>query len=393
MDFHKYLPKDKEPYIFIVDDLQENLQVLGYTLMEEGFDVSMASSGKEALEIIADDTPDLILLDVMMPGMNGFEVCEKLKEMESTRDIPVIFLTAKTETEDIVEGFKVGGVDYITKPFQKEELLARICTHLTLKYSQEALAAKNKALEVAKKQIDDDIARAADHILSILPKKFDNKSLKIEWKFKPSRFLSGDTFGYHFVDENNIAIYLVDVCGHGVGPALHSVSVINTIRNHTLPETDFAQPEKVLTALNNAFDMFDHNNLFFTIWYGVYNTKDRSLVFSSGGHPPALLYDKKNNIQELAEKCPMVGGVQNFEFQQSTVKLKKGSELYIYSDGAFEAKSPKGDLFTDSDMINFITEKRIQNKNEINLLYKHLVDYSGKDELADDFTMIKVHFK
>lgn len=392
MDYRKYLDKDKDAFIFIVDDLQENLQVLGYTLMDEGFDVSMASDGVEALEIIKEDLPDLILLDVMMPQMNGLEVCEKLKEDESTKDIPVIFLTAKTETEDIVEGFKVGGVDYIAKPFQKEELLARINTHLSLKYSQEALARKNKALGKAKKKIVEDIQRASDHIMSILPRELDNEFVKTDWKFQPSKFLSGDTFGYHFIGNNKFAFYVIDVCGHGVGPALHSVSVINTIRNQTLPNTNFESPAEVLNALNIAYDMFDHNNLFFTIWYGVYDISKKSLRYSSGGHPPALLF-AVDGSKDLAEKCPMVGGVQEFEFTESTIQLGTGSVLYIFTDGAFEVKSPNGEMFLDEHLKSFLVEYQNSEENEINLLYNHLLEYSEKEELDDDFTMLKVRFK
>lgn len=119
--------------ILIVDDNAQNLQFLGNILAEKGYEIGVAQGGLQALNFIASRQPDLILLDIMMPEMDGYEVCKKLKERQYTRHIPVIFLTAKTESEDIVKGFEAGGVDYVTKPFKSAELLARVKTHLEMK--------------------------------------------------------------------------------------------------------------------------------------------------------------------------------------------------------------------------------------------------------------------
>ncbi len=118
--------------ILIVDDTPQNLQVLGTVLDKAGCRVSFATGGKQALAVAANAKPDLILLDIMMPEMDGYEVCRRLKKDTATASIPIIFLTAKTESEDIVRGFEIGAVDYITKPFKAVELLARVQTHLRL---------------------------------------------------------------------------------------------------------------------------------------------------------------------------------------------------------------------------------------------------------------------
>ncbi|MEQ8189134.1 MAG: response regulator, partial [Candidatus Eremiobacterota bacterium] len=125
--------KQEIPLVLIVDDVPKNIQLLGNILNNEGYDIIIAENGKEALERISDVLPDIILLDIMMPEMDGYETCKILKENDRTRDIPVIFLTAKTEMEDIVKGFNAGSVDYITKPFNSTELMARVKTHITLK--------------------------------------------------------------------------------------------------------------------------------------------------------------------------------------------------------------------------------------------------------------------
>ncbi|MBX3044276.1 MAG: hybrid sensor histidine kinase/response regulator [Candidatus Kapabacteria bacterium] len=143
---------DKPNVILIVDDVVQNLQVLGTTLMQHNYEISMANNGSQALKQVEKVNPDLILLDVQMPDMNGFEVCEKLKSMEKFKDIPVIFLTAKTEAEDILQGFDKGGVDYITKPFNKQELLARIKTHIELKKARDIILEQNHKLESLNKE-------------------------------------------------------------------------------------------------------------------------------------------------------------------------------------------------------------------------------------------------
>jgi len=130
---------NKNVNILVVDDNQENLKVVSNYLKEKSYRIALSLNGENALKIVKDKTIDLILLDVMMPDMDGFEVCKTLKSNPETKDIPIIFLTAKNETEDIVKGFQLGGVDYITKPFQKEELLVRINNHVQLKQIRDIL--------------------------------------------------------------------------------------------------------------------------------------------------------------------------------------------------------------------------------------------------------------
>lgn len=132
--------------ILVVDDTPANIQVLSSTLKDKGYQISVATNGRQALEVVARLRPDLILLDVMMPEMDGFETCRRLKESAATNDIPVIFLTARTETTDIVQGFEVGAVDYVAKPFNAHELLARVNTHLTMDQLRRSLAGKNAEL-------------------------------------------------------------------------------------------------------------------------------------------------------------------------------------------------------------------------------------------------------
>lgn len=150
---YEQLLKENTPLILIVDDIPKNLQVLSNILNAEGYQISFASNGEQAISVVNTTAPDLILLDIMMPEMDGYEVCEKLKADDKTAHIPIIFLTGKAESEDIVRGLKLGAVDYITKPFNSAELLSRVRTHLELKLSRDAIVKYNSELEEAQKEL------------------------------------------------------------------------------------------------------------------------------------------------------------------------------------------------------------------------------------------------
>lgn len=159
---------NKKPLILIVDDLPENLQVLGSVLLNSGFEVMPATSGARALALLKNRLPDLLLLDVMMPDMDGFEVCRIVKAIPEAREIPVIFLTARHDSEDVVQGFDVGGVDYITKPFNSAELIVRVRTHLELKASRDAIIKYNQQLQALNEEKNQFLAIAAHDLKSPL---------------------------------------------------------------------------------------------------------------------------------------------------------------------------------------------------------------------------------
>ena len=134
--------------ILIVDDVLDNLSILGHFLQQSGLEISVARSGEKAFELVEQNKPDLILLDIMMPGIDGLEVCRRLKDDVSTKDIAIIFITAMAGTEDMMRGFNAGGVDYIAKPFHEKEVICRITTHLKLKKAQDEIKRKEKFYRV-----------------------------------------------------------------------------------------------------------------------------------------------------------------------------------------------------------------------------------------------------
>jgi len=341
-----------KPTILVVDDTPANLQLMS-GLLQEDYKVKAATSGEKALKIaFTDPQPDLILLDIMMPEIDGYEVCKRLKADEKTNQIPIIFLTAKAETQDEALGLSLGAVDYITKPVSPPIAMARIKTHIEL-YRQK------KALIESQRLLAEEINEAAIYIRSLLPPPLEGK-VNTSWQHIPCSSLGGDAFGYHWIDEEHLGIYLVDVCGHGVGAAILCISAINAIRSQSLTDTDFKSPASVLKGLNDAFPMEEQNNKYFTIWYGVYNQKNHELIFSSAGHPHAILFSgndlNNKKLQTLTSGGLAVGMMPGIEFKETTVPLSNRNKLYVFSDGVYEITQKDGKEMNLTDYTNLMND-------------------------------------
>ncbi len=219
-------------------------------------------------------------------------MCRRIKTTPELNTTFFILLTARADVEDRVKGLDIGADDFLTKPVDIKELKARVRAGLRLHQMNQELQNQKQVLEVlnqelrTQKQIlEAELAEAADYVRSLLPRPLTG-IVSIETLFVPSTQLGGDCFDYYWLDDCNLVIYLLDVSGHGVGSALLSVAVLNVLRSRSLPNTNFYQPSEVLRGLNDAFQMINHDDKYFTIWYGVYNVVDRKLVYASAGHSP-----------------------------------------------------------------------------------------------------------
>ncbi|MGA0839688.1 MAG: SpoIIE family protein phosphatase, partial [Pseudomonadales bacterium] len=247
-------------------------------------DPTLALSTAEAF------APTVILQDLVMPGIDGLTLVERFRANAATRDVPMIVLSSQEEAVVKADAFARGANDYLVKLPDRIELLARIRYH-SRGYIH--LLERNQAFaDLAENQrvLAGELAEAADYVRSLLPAPQEG-AISIRWDFESCSSVGGDAFSYQWIDDDHFAIYLLDVCGHGVGAALLSVSVLNTLAARTLPDTDLRRPESVLANLNNVFQMERHNNMYFTIWYGVFNRSSRELRYATAGHPPALLFD------------------------------------------------------------------------------------------------------
>jgi len=384
----------RNPKVLIVDDTPENIQVLMETLKDQ-YTIVAAINGEKALKMaLTEPRPDLILLDIMMPGMDGYEVCRRLKADEQLQHIPIIFVTAKTEVEDETLGFDLGAMDYITKPFSVPVVKARVKAHLELKLLRDLEAIQRAKLETVLGMLNSELAEAADYVTFLMPQPITEGPVMADWRFVPSTALGGDSLGYHWLDEDSLAIYLIDVCGHGVGAALHSVSVLNVLRSRNLPNVDFKRPEQVLAGLNTVFPMDDHRGMYFTMWYGMYKPSSRLLTYASAGHPPALLiHDTPGNgseIRELRTPNLFLGGMDGIDFDYDEVVIKPAAKLYVFSDGVYEIMNENGACWEFDDLKAYLRDSGDRGESTMDDLWAYVRQIGGSETLDDDFSVLEI---
>jgi sigma-B regulation protein RsbU (phosphoserine phosphatase) len=337
--------------------------------------------------------PTVILQDLVMPEIDGLELVRRFRADERFRDVPIIVLSTKEEPAVKAEAFAQGANDYIVKLPDRLELAARIRHHSR---GYVALVERNEAftaLQASQQTLANDIATAAAYVRSLLPAPLDGGAVLADWRFIPSAALGGDAFGYHALDADHFAVYLLDVCGHGVGAALLSVSALNAIRSEALPQTDFHDPGAVLAALNKAFPMERQNDMFFTIWYGVYHLPTRRLRWAGGGHPPAVLVGPGGVPPRLLDSDgPLIGAVDGLDFDSSEADVPAGARLFVYSDGAFEISRPDGSMWPFGEFLEALVAPPTGPESPIDSLVSVIRGVACRDDFNDDFSMVELAF-
>jgi serine phosphatase RsbU (regulator of sigma subunit) len=257
-----------------------------------------------------------------------------------------------------------------------------------LKHERRSTREVKEALE-----LDRDLEKARNYVLSLLPSPIVNGAVQAEWFIVPSAKVGGDAFGYGALDNDRFAIYLIDVSGHGVGAAMLSVSILNVLRQLALPGTDFGRPSDVLNRLNAMFQMENHNGMFFTIWYGVYNRLERSLVYSSGGHHPAYLVSAdRKNITPFTTSGPLIGVQEDKRFTEAHTRIPQGSSLHLFSDGVFEVADRQGRQLGLPEFLPLLNQPAVEGRSEPQRLYQTVRNTARPGPLDDDFSYLVIKF-
>jgi phosphoserine phosphatase RsbU/P len=387
--------------ILVVDDSRMMRLALVRALHEIGFEnVKEASDGHQALELIHQRRFDLMLLDIEMPVMTGLEVLQTLRGRPPAEWFPVIVVSGSDETGSAVRCIEAGAEDYLPKPFNPTLLRARVTTSIEKKHLRDLerlrvaqLQREKDLLERTQRRLAEELAEAARYVASILPPPMETP-FRIVWSYLPSTELAGDSFGYHWIDDTHFAIYLLDVCGHGIGAALLSVAAIQMIRSGSMAGVDFRDPSRVLAALNAAFPMERNNNSYFTLWYGVYDTSMRVLHFASAGHPPALLVTGIGTgaarVERLATGGTIIGGMADVEYAAKSVTVPPASRLFVYCDGAFEIELQDGSQLDFDGVFIPRVMAAASNPDAPMVLLMWAQSIHRKPELDDDFSMLAV---
>jgi sigma-B regulation protein RsbU (phosphoserine phosphatase) len=298
----------------------------------------------QAIAVALEFRPTVILQDIEMPAINGLDLLPQYRAHEALREVPVVMLTGKEDPAVKADAFARGASDYLVKLPHPVELVARIRHHSRGYRFQLERNAAYEALRASEAHMKAEINRAAAYVRSLLDAPLESGSVLADWRFVPCEALGGDVFGYHWIDDDHLAAYVIDVSGHGVGPALMGVSAMNLIRSGSLEREQVLDPTRTLQALNAAFQMSRHDGMYFTIWYGVYDRRTRELAWAGGGHPPAFLL-RGGELRSLDSTTFMVGAMDDYDAPTLRTTLAPGDRLYLFSDGVFELHLRDGGIW------------------------------------------------
>ena len=389
--------------ILAVDDTPANLQVLAGMLKDRGYKVRPVPSGKLALQAAGRDPPDLILLDINMPEMNGYEVCEHLKADDHLKGIPVIFISALAEQLDKVKAFAIGGVDYITKPFQMEELHARVETHLKVRRLQIELEEVNVRLLKANNRMSRDLQAAAKIQATFLPREAPRvPGTNFAWIYRPCDELAGDGLNVIPLSDGKVGLYILDVSGHGVASALLSVTMSRLLSPPSEPTSilihdagkldgiKITPPAEVATRLNRLFPFDVATEQLTTMVYGILDAATGDFRYVSAGHPGPV-HLPLGGAPVILESQGFPIGLTDSPYEERSVRLAAGDRLYLYSDGVSEAMDPAGNQFGNARLMQAIDHARSETlKKSVETLLSAITQWQGSERFQDDISILAV---
>jgi len=388
--------------LLVVDDNEMNRDMLSRRLARKGHTVEVAEGGLQALEMIEATDFDVVLLDIMMPGIDGYETLERIRANRDSGDLPVIMATAKDESEDVVVALKLGANDYVTKPFDFPVVLARVQTQLQLKRSREALAHAHgrmkKDLEAAAR------IQAAFLPATVVVEAADG--LRCAWRYVPCDELAGDTLGIVPLDELRVGVYVVDVSGHGVPSALLSVSLSRLLSadpgSSVLWTTDvgatesrIATPVEVMNELYRRFPYDVQTGQYFTMVYAVVDLENRTLTYASAGHEPMIVIGPNREPEygsSTGQPIALVPAmIMKSTYEERTVDIAPGDRIYLYSDGIPEARDAEGEQYSNDRLTEKLVELLGSDLDEgLPVILKTVRAWQGGPHFDDDVTIVGV---
>ena len=373
--------------ILIGDDNPVNIFVIEKILKQAGYqDLVSLNSAQELFEYIQfgkdssrHNEIDLILLDIMMPEIDGLEVCRRLQKEEKFKDIPIIFVTALEDANKLAEALDMGAMDYITKPINKVELLARMRVALRLKSE---LNWHKEQEENLRNELD----LATQVQRNLLSSPLREEHIKIEASYLPSFKLAGDMYYWYKIDENRYGIILLDVMGHGVSASLVCMFISSVLRETIKclidPELVMKDLNKYMTLLHNENDNIPY---YFTAIYLVVNTEDRTIEYVNAGHPSGYVLVDETNVVELNRGSCAVGFFDEIKVEKTVIPFEKNAQIVLFTDGVLEAIA--NDEFEAEEKLRTFTERKWgELEEEIEGFYKE----EQKEAQSDDMCLIMI---
>lgn len=379
--------------VLVVDDEPDILDLVELTLLSEDFDVITATNGAEALAAAAAEAPDLVLLDVSMPDLDGFEVMQALRENPATRDIPVIMLTARAQISDKLRGLSSGADDYITKPFEPSDLVARVTAALGSSHENDAPEGVSGPLEQWSGEIEE-LARhletAAQIQLGLMPDEAPPlPGFRVVGMLESSLNVSGDFYDFIRLDDRRLGIAIADIRGKGIPAALHMVMVRTVLR---IVAREGHGPAEALRRVNDFLATETAPDMFATIVYGILDADRREFTYSNGGHCyPLHVRTSDDSIAALTTGGMLVGAFASATYDEETVALSPGDLVALYTDGVTEAENEAGVQFGEDAMRELAHEMaRLTGDALCDSVRARLTRFRGAAKRADDLTLVAI---
>ncbi len=367
--------------ILLVDDNAVNLQVLLRCLDGRGHRLLVARDGRTAIEIARRMRPDLVLLDVRMPGLGGFDVCRALKDDVSTRDAPVIFLSALGEVADKVAGLSLGAVDYITKPIQPEEVLARVDAHLA-RYLLE------RELRRTYQRLDRELSNAADMQRRILPPVLPNAGdLRFAAHYRTSRYVGGDYYDVLPLADGRFTIVVLDVSGHGATAAIVMAMMRTLVHTHPGEPDD---PAAVLRRIHRHFGFLDDTAVYATAICALVDPASQTLTIACAGHPVPLHFRPGQTVNPLpCESTTPLLLTDSQRMPCTQHQLESGDRLLFYTDGVTDRENGEGVAYDTIRLAAALAQTGSQPVDSVlGAIVADIETFAGGREPEDDHTLL-----
>jgi sigma-B regulation protein RsbU (phosphoserine phosphatase) len=378
-------------FVLVVDDIEENRDVLSRRLKRQGYAVATTENGREALDRLRSETFDLVLLDIMMPEMDGYEVLQRLKADEALRHIPVIMISALSELDSVVRCIGMGAEDYLLKPFNPTLLKARIGACLEKKRARDreqelaaVLHAQNSEMAAWREAQEADLAVARTTQQAIVASPLPRLAgWQVETVYTPLIQVGGDVYGWRQLGDGTWLFWLADATGHGIAAALFT-TLVALLFNHASSETKTAHG--ILTRVNAEFYGVLRGRSFMTACCAVIDSDGR-LSFAGAGHPPLLIRRCDGLIETVPSRSSLIGIDPAVEIGETVMTLAPGDVAFLYTDGIYSLKSNERDRLTSSALMDAFA-RNDGSADFIPRLIAQLVQQSGGQGFDDDLSAI-----
>lgn len=369
--------------ILIVDDEIRITDILNLYLKKEGYLTRTAEDGLKALSVMKEIVPDLIISDLMMPNMGGIEFCKEVKTRPEFSNPYFIMLTAKATVDSKVEGLKIGADDYITKPFNVKELVARVNSAMRIKALQNEVVEKNVELERYKAAMENELQLAARFQESLIPPDGNiSPGVRLTSIYQPTIHIGGDIFDVRMAGDGQVVFFVADVTGHGIVAAVISAMIkLSFIQ----AAATTSSPSVIAEKINRDIVSTTSEEHFASVFLGSLTPDGSGLSFVRAGHPAPYLCQKSGQILPLAPKGFLLGIDPNAQFPQQTISLSPGDRIFMFTDGISEAEGPDSELFGTARIRQYLA----RDKASLNGLLNLANQWSG-GQYQDDFTLVQL---